>query len=334
MLSTACYLSVLVPPRFFWPAVFTSYAIPGILIFNFLLLLGLIIYKRKRAIFPALGLLLGIVFIVISFSYKSKKSSSIHGFSILSYNTRYFRTSNTYEDFSFELIDWVSTQKADIKCIQEYCTNENISELNVTQKLKVEGYNSFLFLTKGKESEHGQGLAIFSKYPFLNKGFVWKSYGSINAGMFVDVEVNEDTIRIYNIHLESMGIVLRDYKSSDQYKSKLKRLASKLKYGAEVRSDQINKLISHTQKCPYPYIICGDFNETPYGYNYFKLKKYFSNAFEEAGNGFGFSFNSILFFLRIDHHFYDPQIEAIDYQVDRSMKISDHFPVRGYYSIK
>ena len=130
ILSTACYLSVLVPPRFFWPAVFTSYAIPGILIFNFLLLLVLMFYRRKRAIFPALGLLFGIVFILISFSYKSKKSSSTYGFSILSYNTRYFRTSNTYENFSFELIDWVSTQKADIKCIQEYCTNENINEFD------------------------------------------------------------------------------------------------------------------------------------------------------------------------------------------------------------
>ena len=147
----------------------------------------------------------------------------------------------------------------------------------MTQKLEDEGYHSFLFLARGKESEHDQGLAIFSKFPFIDKGFVWKSYGSYNAGMFADMVINEDTVRIYNVHLESMGIILREYKSSHRYQSKIKRLASKLKLGAEKRSDQINMLIAHTRECRYPFVICGDFKETPYSYNYFKLKKYFFN---------------------------------------------------------
>jgi len=77
-----------------------------------------------------------------------------------------------------------------------------------------------------------------------------------------------------------------------------------------------------------------DFNETPYSYNYFKLKKHFFNTFEEAGNGFGFSFNSLIFFLRIDHQFYNSEIEVLNYRIDRSMAISDHYPTRGFYRMQ
>ncbi len=107
----------------------------------------------------------------------------------------------------------------------------------------------------------------------------------------------------------------------------------RLKHGAEKRSSQIDLLIEHANNSPYPVVICGDFNETPYSYNYFKLKKHFSNSFENAGHGFGFSYHSILFFLRIDHQFYTNRIKALDYRIDREMRISDHFPARSLYSI-
>ena len=77
----------------------------------------------------------------------------------------------------------------------------------------------------------------------------------------------------------------------------------------------------------------GDFNETPYSYNYFRLRKHFGNSFEDAGNGFGFSLNSKLFFLRIDHHFFSKGITPIKYRVDRTQPLSDHFPTRASYVI-
>ena len=325
---------MLIPPTAFWPAVFTSYTIPGFLILNIFLLLIAPFFKWKLSIFPLLGLLFGIPFLLISYSYKGDIVSGNYDLSILSYNTRFFRTSNTYSEFSEEMISWVSNDSSDIKCIQEYCTNSNYQDLNVTQQITKNGYMSFVFVTQGNDSDHDQGLAIFSKYPIIETGYVWKDSASHNAGLYADINFKHNNVRIYNVHLESMGLQLSQYKSTDQYDSKLKGLASKLKKGAEKRSIQIEKLIDHTTKCPYPYIICGDFNDTPYSYNYFKLNFFFTNAFEEAGNGFGFTFNSILFFLRIDHQFYNSKIEALNYRIDRTIKASDHFPTRGFYNIR
>ena len=334
LVSILSYTSVFISPSIFWPAVFASYAIPGVLILNLILLLIILFFKRRIVVFPVVALLLGLPFILITYSFKGEKSSKKPDFSILSFNTKFFGKLKANDDFSFDMIKWAAMDTSDIKCFQEYSTNSSGKVLDITQQFSEQGYNYFTYSTKMKDAEHNAGLAIFSKYKILDSGYVWQNHGSINAGIFVDINFRQDTIRIYNVHMESMALHLRQYKDPDRYQSKLKSLVFKLKDGAEKRSSQIDKLIAHTKKCPYPYIIGGDFNETPYSYNYFKLKRHFNNAFEDSGNGFGFSFNSILFFLRIDHQFYDNKIEAINYRVDRNMKISDHFPAKGYYRLK
>lgn len=334
VLSIISYISVFISPSFFWPAVFASYAIPGVLILNLILLLILSFFKRKLVVFPVVALVFGLPFILITYSFKGEKVANNHNLSVLSFNAKFFRKPKTYNEFSIDMIKWVAADTSEIKCIQEYSTNSKLPGLDATKQIKDYSYNSFVYKAAIEETENNQGMAIFTKYKILDSGYVWMNKNNFNAALYIDFIKDKDTLRIYNVHLESMRLQLSQYKESDRYQSKLKTLIIKLKDGAEKRSSQIDKLIAHTDKCPYPYIICGDFNETPYSYNYFKLKRNFSNAFEEAGNGFGFSFNSILFFLRIDHHFYNNEIEAIDYRVDRSMKISDHFPTRGYYRLK
>jgi endonuclease/exonuclease/phosphatase (EEP) superfamily protein YafD len=155
------------------------------------------------------------------------------------------------------------------------------------------------------------------------------------GGIYADILYKSDTVRIYNVHLASMNLELYQYRQvSRNYLSKIRRLIGRLKYGAETRSYQLNRIIEHTNQCPYPFIISGDFNETPYNYVYFKMRALFSNTFEEVGNGFGFTFNSMLFFLRIDHQFHSKAFEATEFRVDRSMKLSDHFPLRGFYRLR
>jgi endonuclease/exonuclease/phosphatase family metal-dependent hydrolase len=280
-----------------------------------------------------LGILFGFPFLAVTLSVHQQSTVQQEDISVLSFNAKQFRQRKTYEEFSFAMIKWAANDSSDIKCFQEYSTNSRWPVLDVTKQISERGYQRFTFSAEMHDAEHNPGLAIFSKFPIIDSGVVWKKYGSINAGIFADVNINGDILRIYNVHLGSMGLQLYQYKRPSNYLSKVKRLISRLKYGAEVRSSQIDMLISHVADCPHPFIICGDFNETPYSYNYIKLRKLYKNAFEEAGDGFGFTFNSILFFLRIDHQFYDERFTPIDYKVDRSMKISDHFPTRASYRL-
>jgi endonuclease/exonuclease/phosphatase family metal-dependent hydrolase len=330
-ISIFCYLSVLIPPKTFWPGVFTSYAIPPILGLNLLLLLSCLLFRRNGMIYPLFGVLAGIPFLLITVSVHRSKESGKPDLSVLSFNSRFFRNRNTYSEFSLEMIKWATNDSSDIKCFQEYSTNSRWPVLDVTHQIEEKGYTCFAFAAEIAGADHNPGLAIFSKYPMIDSGFVWKDHGSKNAGLFADIDFSGDTIRIYNVHLASMGLQLDQYKEPSNYISKIRDLVTRLKNGAEARSIQTDKLIEHVEHCPHPFIICGDFNETPYSYNYFRIRRLYANTFEESGSGFGFTFNSALFFLRIDHQFYQERFSPIYYKVDRSMKISDHFPTRAHY---
>jgi endonuclease/exonuclease/phosphatase family metal-dependent hydrolase len=333
ILSCLSYVCVFVSPIHFWPAVFISYAIPVVLLLNGILSLAIFFFNKRLALIPLITIILGLPFVIITISYQGEKTIKNHELSILSFNAKFFMASKRYPYFSPQMIQWVVNDTSTIKCIQEFATNGNSPELDVTKQIMDKGYNSSIYSFNLNGSENPV-LAIFSKYDILDTGMVWEDKHSINVALYADIKKGMDTLRIYNVHLASMGLQINQYKNPNRYKSKLKTLITRLKYGSEKRSSQIDKIIAHTAECPYPFIVCGDFNETPYSYNYFKLKRHFSNAFEKAGNGFGFTLNSLLFFLRIDHHFYADEIEAIHFCVDRSMKISDHFPTRGYYRFK
>lgn len=228
------------------------------------------------------------------------------------------------------MIQWVTKDTSDVKCLQEYSTNPDTEELDATTQMKQKGYTGFTYLAKVGDWENNPGMAIFSKFNIIDSGIVFMAKNTLNAAIFSDLDVHGKPIRVYNVHLESMSLELNGALSFE----KVRFIIRRLKYGAIQRSDQIKELIAHTRSSPYPYIICGDFNETPYTYNYNQLKKEYKNSFEERGRGVGFTFNEIPYLLRIDHQFHSSDIKAVGYDVNRTMKISDHFPTHGNYIIQ
>ncbi|MGL1886558.1 MAG: endonuclease/exonuclease/phosphatase family protein [Reichenbachiella sp.] len=332
VVSQVCFLSSYVSPLDFWPFALISYGIPIVIIIN---LLMLIIGSRINLIliiFPILNLASGFLFIDKTVSITLAPPLQEPSFELMSYNVKLFREQKVYNKFSSELINQVVEDSTDIKCLQEFSTNAIWEGLDISKKIRDKGYNGFEFQGSLPDSEHSPGMAIFSKFPMLNTGVVWTSPGTMNAVIYADLLIDADTIRIYNTHLASMDLRLYELKSSDRYLDKIKYVIKSLKQGATKRQNQTEKLLTHSGQCPYPFIIAGDFNETPYSYNYYLMNYRHRNAFEESGNGFGFSYNGLLFFLRIDHHFYSDELESSGFRVDRSMKISDHFPTRCNYS--
>lgn len=279
---------------------------------------------------PLVLLFAGWPFLTSTLSYTSPGASKPSTIRILSFNTKLFRQSKTYSKFSTELIDWVAMDTSGIKCIQEYSTNARWPDLDVTSKIKNQGYKAYTFQADLADTEHDLGMAIFSKYNLLDSGIVFQDRLTLNAAIFVDLQIEDKIIRIYNIHLASMFIDLSQVNQLGEVKS----LVGRLTRGAIKRTDQINTLIAHTKTSPHPFILCGDFNETPYGQGYLQLSREYKNAFEEAGRGFGFTFNELPYLLRIDHQFYGSNIKAVNYSIDRNIKISDHYPTFGEYLIE
>jgi endonuclease/exonuclease/phosphatase family metal-dependent hydrolase len=94
----------------------------------------------------------------------------------------------------------------------------------------------------------------------------------------------------------------------------------------------MNILLEHLGNSPYEVVLMGDLNELPYSNAYFRLSEALQNAFELAGRGFGFTFNRILFFLRIDHIFSTPALKPIQFKTHAEVDYSDHYPISATFT--
>ncbi len=289
--------------------------------------------NRKFALMNLIILIIAGPLILSSYKINSSSLEQQSAISLLSFNARLFRKHHTYSQFSIESIKWLAKDTAQIICIQEYSTNDNWDVLDVTGKMDARGFEKNIYTADRIDSDHSPGMAIFSIYPIVNSGYIWQGDSSMNAGMFSDLKINDDTLRIYNVHLTSMNLSLSRLKNSNNYLTATIDILYKLKIGALSRDNQVNKLIDHVKQSPHAAIVCGDFNETPYSNNYLKMKSFLNNTFESSGRGFGFTLNKSLSFFRIDHQFYTKDITPLHYEVDKSMRISDHFPTRGFYQL-
>ncbi|WP_080054299.1 endonuclease/exonuclease/phosphatase family protein [Spirosoma aerolatum] len=227
----------------------------------------------------------------------------------------------------------LSSLKADIACFQEYSPNSQI-ERQYTAKME-----KLTCFDKDREI----GLALFSQYPIVNQyGHIWdRSNGpDINGFLCADIAYGADTIRVVNVHLWSMGVrtnqAVDALKSGHliQFATSLIDTFQKLKEGFEHRNEQFLEVESYVAGSRYPVIICGDFNETPIGYSYGKLRQNFKNAFEEAGQGLGFTLNRHPYCVRIDQQFVSSDWAIKTCQTLSGISFSDHFPVLAQYVLK
>ncbi|WMJ73758.1 endonuclease/exonuclease/phosphatase family protein [Cytophagaceae bacterium ABcell3] len=264
---------------------------------------------------------------------------------VTSYNAGtfyYYRWENKQDtSTSKKSIRWIAQKiDSDILCIQEFYNNDALSAESSLEKIKNAGY-SYYHTSPVKLSNYEGffGLITFSKHPIVNGGSIeFSGKKSLNRGLYSDIKIDTDTIRVINMHLESMSIRLNPDISIHKPKTILenqKDIYKKLKKGFITREKQINKIADFAAKSPYPIIICCDLNDTPYSYTYKRLKKSYNNAFEQAGKGFGFTYNKFPWLIRIDHQFYSKKyFKPIGFKVYKDNKHSDHYPIESEYLIK
>ena len=123
----------------------------------------------------------------------------------------------------------------------------------------------------------GFGMAIFSKFKIEKTGDIHFKQASNNMAIYIDVKIQSEKIRIFNLHLESMSIDEKKVLMVEEGENG--GLYSKLRNGFQKRARQIEKVLKAAKSSPHKVIICGDWNDLPYGYSYNIMKKYYCNAF-------------------------------------------------------
>ena len=283
---------------------------------------------------PLVALIIGYRYIGLTFQYNTP-TQDVEGLSVLSYNVRLFNYGMEQDEkksFTKNSIQYVKDHPADIKCLQEFYQNYTIPTFNSIKQISDGGMYEYKYeMLEGTAKRNSYGLATFSKYPIVNSGKVFQNNWT-NGAIFTDVKIDRDTIRIYNTHLESMNIKADDLNNIEGIRENYRDTFNKLKSGIIVRATQVEILREHIKNSPYPVIVAGDFNDVPYSYTYFTMKSILNNAFEESGRGFGFTYNRVLFFLRIDQLFFDDFFSAKNFKTHREVDYSDHYPISAIFT--
>lgn len=344
ILLALLYATGKIPPTEKYNLWITSFVIPVALVINHILLIIFVLLRRKSSLYYFASLLIGIPYLFGTVGVKhffTSQKPERQTFTVLSYNTGGYRMiQHTFQDYDsarLSMKEWLLHSNGDIKCYQEF-TNYSMEEgLNVIKELKDAGVHYyFSHDEKFTDSKSKTGTLILSKFPIISSGDVMASRNGFNRIAYVDIKVDTDTIRVVNVHLESMGLYYHRHRGTglSAVKANTVTIWNKLKVGVVERSNQVKQLAAFISTSPYPVICAGDFNDMPYSYSYQYLKKRMKNTFEESGAGFGFTYNGgKLKFLRIDNQFYSEGLRSTGFETLRDVRFSDHFPVRAEYTI-
>jgi endonuclease/exonuclease/phosphatase family metal-dependent hydrolase len=312
---------------------------PYILIINVLFIVFWFFRMQKYCFLSLIIILFGFNSFQRLYQFRGKDvpAENVDLVKVLSYNVQIFGLYNN-TDKQEEIIHFLKEEIPDIVCLQEYCQDNIQTTMRIKDAIKAANYYLYTPLSRGK---YQFGMAIFSKFPIVNREVISFENAKTNHAIFVDLKIKKDTIRVYNVHLQSFYFGAEDYSlvqqatsnsdlSNEELKKNSIRILKKVKRGFAKRSAQVDIMTNHIKLSPYKTIVCGDFNDIPWSYTYKQIKNLLDDSFVNSGNGFG---NTMiinrLFSFRIDYIFHDKSFKSYGFSTTKS-DASDHFPICTY----
>ncbi len=275
-----------------------------------------------------IAILAGIGFLTkfIQFNGKSIEKGDID---VLSYNVRYFagKSNESHENTADEIKKFLNEQEPDIICLQEVRLRKN-DIFNLAETVReLRNINHYQYA----RSSTTYGSVTMTRYPIIDMGEI-RFENSRNITIYTDVLIDGDTVRIFNVHLQSYNVDPERYSIIDSGIDEEEDLKDvheiwyRLKEGFYLRSQQAKVIREYIGQSPYHIIICGDLNDTPASFSYRQLKKGLADAFVNSGRGVGRTYIGRMPSFRIDYIFHSHGFESYNFKTI-DFRYSDHLPV-------
>lgn len=330
------YLSILINPAKVWLISLVGLLFVPLSLLNAFLLLWAVKRLSKSFVIPLLALLPAFFFVgrYVRIDTEEERSERMAAegerLKIVSYNVGRFALEDKAAgiDSRAECVDsvfsFLKSQDADIICLQEFRVPDADKVKSYVNRY-MKGYNAEYYMFPSSSGAFGN--ITLSRIPVKGKGKI-KFDESANLAIYSDYQYAGEQFRIYNCHFESYnvsvsgllrGLVQRDslliYSTGDKMKRSITR-----------RPKQVDKVFEHIEECPIETFVCGDFNDNPMSYTYYRMTRGRKDTFKVAGNGFGASFASMWPMLRIDYILCPKKYAPVTHSTPR-IPYSDHYPV-------
>lgn len=300
---------------------FLSLAVPFLVGVNALFFVYWVLRRKRQFLLSFVILLVGYFALGTFMKFGLTEEPILEeDLSVMSYNVRGF---NKYEEldnrFVFEDIKaFVDQEQPDIICFQEPGYSRK------REYLKDYPYHELQYIYMNRKVL----LGFFSKYPIIKTDFICFP-DSRNNGAYADILYKNDTIRIYNVHLQSLGVTPGSGAVRGQPSDKLFK---KINKNFSIQQQQAKMVKENIDACLYKQILCGDFNNTQFSNAYQTIKGDKLDTFMEKGKGFGRTLDFHKVPMRIDFILADPAFEIKSHK-NYDVKYSDHYPIMASFKL-
>ncbi|HPA11610.1 MAG TPA: endonuclease/exonuclease/phosphatase family protein [Bacteroidales bacterium] len=329
------------PDVFFFPAIIGLFY-PILLIINFAFVIFWLIQLKIYFLLSLLAIIAGwnIMKKNVGINKNKYPEELQSGFKYLSYNVRLFDQFKWVKGQDYftrdAIFKFIASESPDVLSFQEFFHGDEnyFPTIGPFIKMQLTDYYHVDYSKVAGKQKH-YGLATFSRFPIVNKGSIRFANSTSNSGIYTDIVINSDTIRVFNFHLESIRLSNADYNYvaefidpsiQSQRNSSSDIILGKFKKAFIKRAEQARIAAEYIQKSPYPVIVSGDFNDTPISYSYHLISKGLDDAFLKAGRGLGTTYAGKIPFIRIDYILNSKKLTSSNFTIHK-VSYSDHYPI-------
>lgn len=348
LISVLClllsYFSPFVNPTSFWFFALLGLLYPVFLIVSLFILIIAFWQKSRLKWIVLIVLITGTPLHIRYFAFGSSTvpTESVTSINVMSYNVRLFNVYNwlstSKKPVKNQILKFINTTSPTVLCLQEYYVdNKKDPYITLQEVIEAGIFSDYHQRLAIKTTKRDFGIITLSKHPIIEKGSVIDDDAELLC-IFTDIVKNKDTFRVYNTHLESIRLKQDDYDvfsekgvSKQSRFKQLKDMLGKVKIAYPKRVEQAKRILSHAKKAPYPVIICGDFNDTPFSYVYNLFNTNFTDAFREAYFGLGRTYAGRVPAGRIDYLFCSAELNVNNFNIQQEI-LSDHYAIWSTFS--
>ena len=303
------------------------YILPVLIAINIVLLIYWLIRRKWiYAIIPVITVVCCIPYIgtLVQIGSVDKEAKAENALKIATYNVAMFGR-ETSGFLAQDILAQMRRQKVDVLCMQEY------NEISGDKKNSESYKEYFPYMAIGRED-----MVIYSRFPIKgNKTILFDDTN--NSAMWADIDIKGQTIRVFNVHLQTTGIngtlhrasklqAANPYGDYSKTNSRvLNAIFGSYMRGVIFRAGQAIAVANEKRSSEKPCILCGDFNDVPYSFVYNTMLGDMVDGFKECGAGWMYTFRGKKA-VRIDYIFHDPFFKGLSYYKE-DLTTSDHLPV-------
>lgn len=250
--------------------------------------------------------------------YTRVRKAAVQPMRIATFNSQLF---GVYQNrwFFDTVVREVRDRGFDVVCLQEVYAKKGLEEH--VKSLRKNG-NFKMYSLFRLSPNRNYGMVILSKFKIVHSGRIDFPGNTGNMAMFTDILTpGNDTVRVYNVHLQSIRFRKTDYdfvngveKAGQSNLEKSKGLILRMREAYEKRAIQADSVAAHIRTCKYPVVVCGDFNDVPLSYAYYTVSKGLYDAFREAGKGIERTYKGPFPSFRIDYILFSKTLYCTRYE--------------------